>query len=65
MISSKYHEMNMRCPVHLSIGQEAIAVGISTLLSKKDQVVSNHRSTRIIYLKVEILKNDSRNLWQK
>ena len=44
MISSKYHEMNMRCPVHLSIGQEAIAVGISTLLSKKDQVVSNHRS---------------------
>lgn len=44
MISSKYHEMNMRCPVHLSIGQEAIAVGISALLSKKDQVVSNHRS---------------------
>ena len=44
MISSKYQEMNMRCPVHLSIGQEAIAVGISALLSKKDQVVSNHRS---------------------
>jgi TPP-dependent pyruvate/acetoin dehydrogenase alpha subunit len=44
MISKKYQEMKMRCPVHLSIGQEAIAVGISALLSKRDQVVSNHRS---------------------
>ena len=28
MIAEKYPEKEMRCPVHLSIGQEAIAVGI-------------------------------------
>jgi pyruvate dehydrogenase E1 component alpha subunit len=27
-ISQKYNEQEMRCPVHLSIGQEAIATGI-------------------------------------
>ena len=27
-ISKKYSEQEIRCPVHLSIGQEAIAVGI-------------------------------------
>jgi pyruvate dehydrogenase E1 component alpha subunit len=34
----------MRCPVHLSIGQEAVAVGVCTHLSKKDWVMSAHRS---------------------
>ena len=27
-ISRKYRDQEMRCPIHLSIGQEAIAVGI-------------------------------------
>ena len=31
-------------PVHLSVGQEAIAVGISENLKKSDQVFGNHRS---------------------
>ena len=31
-------------PVHLSVGQEAIAVGISENLKKTDQVLGNHRS---------------------
>ena len=31
-------------PVHLSIGQEAVAVGVSTNLSKKDMVFGAHRS---------------------
>ena len=31
-------------PVHLSVGQEAIAVGISENLTKTDQVLGNHRS---------------------
>ena len=31
-------------PVHLAIGQEAIASGISVLLSKSDRVFGNHRS---------------------
>jgi pyruvate dehydrogenase E1 component alpha subunit len=33
----------MRCPVHLSVGQEAIAVGVSAALRLDDQVVSTHR----------------------
>ena len=31
-------------PVHLSIGQEAVAVGVSTNLSKNDMVFGAHRS---------------------
>ncbi len=44
MISSKYSEQEMRCPVHLSIGQEAVAVGICENLKITDQVLSAHRS---------------------
>lgn len=43
-ISKKYSEGKMRCPVHLSIGQEAIPVGICSQLTKNDQIVSAHRS---------------------
>lgn len=42
-ISRKYRDQEMRCPIHLSIGQEAIAVGICQNLNDKDQIVSNHR----------------------
>lgn len=44
-IAARYpvEEQKMRCPVHLSIGQEAIAVGVSAALRSDDQVVSNHR----------------------
>lgn len=43
-IADRYAEQEMRCPTHLCIGQEAIAVGISALLSKDDVVFSNHRA---------------------
>ena len=43
-ISKKYSEWKMRCPVHLSIGQEAGAVGICENLSINDEVFSGHRS---------------------
>lgn len=33
-----------RTPVHLAIGQEAIAVGISTFLRSDDHIFGNHRS---------------------
>ena len=36
-------EQEMRCPIHLSVGQEAVAVGVSAVLRREDQVVSNHR----------------------
>ena len=43
-ISSTYHEQEMRCPIHLSIGQEAIAVGVCENLNNKDKIVTAHRS---------------------
>jgi pyruvate dehydrogenase E1 component alpha subunit len=39
-----YPEQEMRCPVHLSIGQEAIAVGVCKALEQNDYVLSAHRS---------------------
>ena len=43
-IAELYHEQEIRCPVHLSIGQEAIAVGVSQNLRKTDRVFGAHRS---------------------
>ena len=43
-IANEYSNQEMRCPIHLSIGQEAIAVGVSALLSKHDLALSAHRS---------------------
>lgn len=43
-ISKIYSEFLFRCPVHLSIGQEAVAVGVSANLLSQDKVISTHRS---------------------
>lgn len=43
-IARKYQLQKMRCPVHLSVGQEAVPVGISNNLNKKDKIVTAHRS---------------------
>lgn len=43
-LAELYPEQQMRCPVHLSIGQEAVAVGVCANLSGEDYVLSNHRS---------------------
>jgi len=43
-IVENYPDKEIRCPVHLSIGQEAIAVGICKNLSKNDKILSAHRS---------------------
>lgn len=43
-IAHRYAEQRMRCPVHLSIGQEATAVGVCSVLRSDDQVMSGHRS---------------------
>jgi len=40
----RYSEQEMRCPVHFSIGQEAIAVGVCQTLQREDSVLSGHRS---------------------
>jgi TPP-dependent pyruvate/acetoin dehydrogenase alpha subunit len=43
-IADLYAEQQMRCPVHLCIGQEAIAVGVCANLLRRDYLLSNHRS---------------------
>lgn len=43
-IARRYHDQEMRCPVHLSIGQEMNAVAIATLLRPQDFMVSTHRA---------------------
>jgi pyruvate dehydrogenase E1 component alpha subunit len=42
-IADRYAAQEMRCPVHLSIGQEAAAVGICAALRRDDRVFSTHR----------------------
>jgi pyruvate dehydrogenase E1 component alpha subunit len=39
----EYQKKKIRCPVHLSIGQEASSVGICNNLLKNDQIVLSHR----------------------
>ncbi len=43
-IARKYPEGEMRCPTHLSIGQEAAAAGVCAALKKDDLAVSTHRA---------------------
>lgn len=43
-LADRYAEQEMRCPMHLCIGQEAIAVGVCAALEPTDLVFSNHRA---------------------
>jgi len=43
-IVARYPKQLMRCPVHLSLGQEAIGVGACHYLRTSDSVFSTHRS---------------------
>ena len=43
-IAEIYPEQNIRCPMHLSIGQESIPVILSHFLKKTDHIYSSHRS---------------------
>ena len=42
-IALEYPKNEIRCPTHLSIGQEAVPSALSLFLKKKDLVVSTHR----------------------
>ena len=42
-IVALYPEQEIRCPTHLSIGQEAVAVGVCQALRDGDTVLSGHR----------------------
>ena len=43
-IASRYSEWKMRCPTHLSTGQEAVASGVCLALRNDDFVMSTHRA---------------------
>jgi len=43
-IARRYPAQQMRCPVHLSIGQEAAAVGVCQALQTTDWAFSGHRN---------------------
>lgn len=43
-IIALYSEQEIRCPVHLYIGEEAIAAGVCAALRKDDAIFTNHRS---------------------
>ena len=43
-IAERYSEGKMRCPTHLSIGQEAVAVGVCSQLTPADYAMSTHRA---------------------
>lgn len=43
-IAGRYAAGTMRCPVHLSIGQEAVAAGVGLALRRDDLAVSGHRA---------------------
>jgi len=43
-IARRYPEGKMRCPTHLSVGQEAVAAAVGLALRKDDLAVSGHRA---------------------
>lgn len=43
-LAKRYTEQEMRCPIHLCIGQEAIAAGVGAALLVSDKMYSNHRA---------------------
>jgi len=43
-LADHYAQQEIRCPMHLCIGQEAIAAGVCLALNSKDVVFSNHRA---------------------
>ena len=43
-IAKKYLEQEMRCPIHLSIGQEIPSAALNLVLKKNDHAISYHRA---------------------
>jgi TPP-dependent pyruvate/acetoin dehydrogenase alpha subunit len=43
-IAARYSEQKMRCPTHLSVGQESVAAAAGAVLRHSDLAVSGHRA---------------------
>jgi pyruvate dehydrogenase E1 component alpha subunit len=55
-IAALYPEQDMRCPTHLSIGQEGVAVGACAALRRDDQLFGTYRSHALYLAKGGDLK---------
>ena len=44
VLAERYSQEEMRCPMHLCIGQEAVPVGVCSALTTSDMVFGNHRA---------------------
>ena len=44
VLAERYSQKEMRCPMHLCIGQEAVPVGVCSALAPSDMVFGNHRA---------------------
>ena len=64
-ISRRYKNGKMRCPTHLSVGQEAVSAVISEIFQDKDFAISTHRGHTHYLSKGGSLKKMLRNLWKK
>ncbi len=42
-VADNYSKQQMRCPIHLSIGQEAVPAVLSAMMTHQDRVYSSHR----------------------
>ena len=54
-ISKRYSEQKMRCPVHLSIGQESIPVSICASLKKDDEIVRICKKNNVPVLQLSLI----------
>jgi len=52
-IVKHYPENEMKCPMHMSMGQEAVSVGVCHALKPKDQVFASYRSHAAFLAKTE------------
>ena len=64
-ICALYPEQEMRTPVHLSIGQEAVSAGLCLALDKKDRVFGTHRGHGLYIAKGGDLKRLAAELYGK
>jgi TPP-dependent pyruvate/acetoin dehydrogenase alpha subunit len=56
IINEMYKKSAFKVPIHLALGHEAIAVGLSTVMGPHDQLILNHRNIHYNLAKVDSLK---------
>ncbi|MFH1309984.1 MAG: thiamine pyrophosphate-dependent dehydrogenase E1 component subunit alpha [Candidatus Omnitrophota bacterium] len=64
-ITELYHENDMKTPMHMSMGAEAIAVGICHALTNEDQVFGTYRSHALYLSKTQDVHNFFAEMYAK